>query len=99
MSPFLTKSRVMRILIFAAVTVGLSLLNLLQAKAQTAINLAVLKGLSPLTVLNKTVSGKSALSANYAVTGGVQTGDIHQTTLLPFTEQQQQALRDAFITD
>jgi hypothetical protein len=29
----------------------------------------------------------------------MQTAEIHQSTLLPFTEQQQQALRDAFITD
>jgi PAP2 superfamily len=89
----------MRILILAAVTVGLSLSSLIQAEAQTATNLAVLNGLSPLTVLSKTASGKAALSANYAVPGGIQTAEIHQTTLLPFTEQQQQALRDAFITE
>jgi len=89
----------MRILSLAAITVGLSLSYLVHAEAQTATNLAVLNGLSPLTVLSKTASGKAALSSNYAVTGGIQTGEIHQTTLLPFTEQQQQALRDAFITD
>ena len=89
----------MRILSLAAVTVGLSLSYLVHGEAQTATNLAVLNGLSPLTVLSKTASGKAALSSNYAVTGGIQTAEIHQTTLLPFTEQQQQALRDAFITD
>ena len=89
----------MRILSLAAVTVGLSLSYLVHAEAQTATNLAVLNGLSPLTVLSKTASGKAALSSNYAVTGGIQTAEIHQTTLLPFAEQQQQALRDAFITD
>ena len=89
----------MRLLSLAAVTVGLSLSYLVHAEAQTATNLAVLNGLSPLTVLSKTASGKAALSSNYAVTGGIQTAEIHQTTLLPFTEQQQQALRDAFITD
>jgi hypothetical protein len=68
-------------------------------QAQTATNLAVLKGLSPLSVLGTTQSGKAALSANYTVTGGIQTGDLRQPTLLPFAEQQQQALRDAFITD
>ena len=89
----------MRILSLAAIIVGLSLSYLVHAEAQTAINLAVLNGLSPLTVLSKTASGKAALSSNYAVTGGIQAAEIHQTTLLPFTEQQQQALRDAFITD
>ena len=41
----------------------------------------------------------AALGSNYTVTGGIQTGAIRQPTLLPFAEQQQQALRDAFITD
>jgi len=88
----------MRRLNLAAVAIGLSLSYLVQAEAQTATNLAVLNGLSPLTVLSQTASGKAALSSDYAVTGGLQTAEIHQTTLLPFTEQQQQALRDAFIT-
>jgi hypothetical protein len=89
----------MRTLSLAAVIVALSLSYLVHAKAQTATNLAVLNGLSPLTVLSKTARGEAALSSNYAVTGGMQTAEIHQSTLLPFTEQQQQALRDAFITD
>jgi hypothetical protein len=89
----------MRILTSIAVALGLSLCYVSPGEAQTAANLAVLKGLSPLTLLGKTQSGKAALSSNYAVTGGIQTGDIRQPTLLPFAEQQQQALRDAFITD
>lgn len=89
----------MRILQCAAVALGLSLSYAVPGEAQTVANLAVLKGLGPLTVLGKTQSGKAALSSNYAVTGGIQTGDIRQSTLLPFTEQQQQALRDAYITD
>ncbi|MBV8192686.1 MAG: hypothetical protein JO339_36050 [Alphaproteobacteria bacterium] len=44
------------------------------------------------------MAGKAALASNYTVTGGIQTGVIRQPTLLPFAEQQQ-ALRDAFITD
>lgn len=60
--------------------------------------MAVLKGLAPVTVLANTPAGKEALAANYTVTGGIQTGEIRQATLLPFPEQQQQALRDAFIT-
>ncbi len=70
-----------------------------QAGAQTAANLAVLKGLAPVAVLSKTFKGRAALGANLAVTGGIQTGAIRQPTLLPFADQQQQALRDAFITD
>jgi PAP2 superfamily len=68
------------------------------ARAQSAPDMAALKGLAPVTVLLKTDAGKAALGANYAVTGGIQTGVIAQPTLLPFSEQQEQALRDAFIT-
>ncbi len=89
----------MRFLSSTAIAICLNLACAALGQAQTATNLAVLKGLSPLTVLSKTQSGKAALSSNYAVTGGIQTGDIRQPTLLPFAEQQQQALRDAFITD
>jgi hypothetical protein len=69
------------------------------AGAQTATNLAVLKGLAPVSVLANSQAGKAALGANYVVTGGIQTGAIRQPTLLPFAAQQQQALRDAYITD
>jgi hypothetical protein len=69
------------------------------ADAQTATNMAVLKGLAPVTVLGNSTAGKAALAANYTVTGGIQTGVIRQPTLLPFASQQQQALKDAFITD
>lgn len=89
----------MRILTCAMIALGVTLSCVAPGGAQTITNLAVLKGLSPLTVLGKSQSGKAALSSNYAVTGGIQTGDIGQPTLLPFAEQQQQALRDAFITD
>jgi hypothetical protein len=89
----------MRLLNSTAIALGLSLAFATLGQAQTAANLAVLKGLSPLSVLGKTQSGKAALASNYAVTGGIQTGDIRQPTLLPFAEQQQQSLKDAFITD
>ena len=69
-----------------------------QAPAQSAPDAATLKGLAPVTVLLNTEGGKSALGANYTVTGGIQTGAITQPTLLPFAEQQEQALQDAFIT-
>jgi hypothetical protein len=73
-------------------TVGLG------AHAQANRNLDVLKGLAPLSTLSKSDTGKAALAANYDVTGGIQCGDIHQATLLPFSLQQEQALQDAFIT-
>jgi hypothetical protein len=69
-----------------------------RATSQTA-DLAALKGLAPVTVLSNSLEGKAALGANYTVTGSIQTGAIRQGTLLPFQEQQQQALRDVFITD
>ena len=71
----------------------------LQAGAQTPATMAVLKGLAPVAVLSRTYEGRAALAANLAVTGGIQTGTVRQPTLLPFADQQQQALRDAFITD
>jgi hypothetical protein len=70
----------------------------LEADAQTANNLAVLKGLAPVAALLRTSSGNAALAANFSVTGGVQSGALRQPTLLPFADQQQQALKDAFIT-
>lgn len=81
-------------LLAAAVCVAFTL----AASPQTPTDLAALKGLAPVTVLAKTGEGRAALAANYTVTGGIQTGAIRQATLLPFAEQQQQALRDGFIT-
>jgi hypothetical protein len=69
------------------------------AHAQSAAELAALKGLAPVTILQKTDDGKAALAANYIVTGGIETGDVPQPTLLPFPEQRRQALRDAFMTE
>lgn len=81
------------------VTAAFLALAPLAGQAQTATNMAVLKGLAPVTALSKTPAGRAALASNFAVTGGIQTGAIRQPTLLPFAEQQQLALRDAFITD
>jgi hypothetical protein len=77
---------------------ALCLLISFQAMAQSPTDLAALKGLAPTSALPNTVAGQAALGANYTVTGGIQTGLIAQPTLLPFPEQQQQALCDAFIT-
>jgi PAP2 superfamily len=70
-----------------------------QADAQSVTNIAAFKGLAPVSALAGSPAGRAALAANFAVTGGIQTGVIRQPTLLPFGDQQQQALRDAFITD
>ena len=78
--------------------VALFVLVSFQAQAQSATDMEVMKGLAPVTALSNTAAGRAALGANYTVTGGIQTGLITQPTLLPFAEQQQQALRDAFIT-
>ncbi|MDT8332770.1 phosphatase PAP2 family protein [Roseomonas gilardii] len=67
--------------------------------AQTPVNLEALKGLAPVATMTKTYAGRAALSSNLAMTGAIQTGSLPQTTQLPFHSQQQQALRDAFITD
>ncbi len=69
-----------------------------QSRAQSVTDMPALQGLAPVTTLAKTDAGKAALGANYVVTGGIQTGAIVLPTLLPFAEQQQQALRDVFIT-
>jgi hypothetical protein len=69
-----------------------------EARAQSTTDMAALKGLAPVSVLSSTPEGTAALAANYTVTGSIQTGAIRQSTLLPFAEQQQQALRDVFIT-
>jgi hypothetical protein len=87
----------MTLRIFLRLVVLCALLSF-QAKAQSTTDEAALKGLAPVTVLSNTDLGNAALGANYTVTGGIQTGVIAQPTLLPFAEQQQQALRDVFIT-
>lgn len=78
---------------------GLGVLAALStAVAQSPTDLVALKGLAPVGLLSRSDAGKAALAANYIVTGGIQTGAVRQSTLLPFTEQRQQALRDAAIT-
>ena len=74
-------------------------MSIVAADAQSATNMAVLRGLAPVSALSSSPDGRAALASNFTVTGGIQTGVIRQPTLLPFAEQQQQALRDAFITD
>src|SRR6476659_9156163 len=64
----------------------------------TVTNLNALHGLVSLTTLGNTEAGRAALVSNFTITGDIQSGVAHQPLLLSFTEQQQQALRDALIT-
>jgi PAP2 superfamily len=75
----------------SALTAGVAL-------AQGSPRLDALRGLAPVSALASSSAGQAALAANLAVTGAIQNGVSHQITLLPFALQQQQALRDAFIT-
>jgi hypothetical protein len=90
----------MRLLIAAGsiAAVGGAVLPPLGAAAQTATNMAALRGLAPASALANTAAGRAALAANFAITGSIQNGTLPQPTLLAFPEQQQQALRDSFIT-
>jgi hypothetical protein len=67
--------------------------------AQSPTNLTALQGLVPTSALANTKAGKAALAANLAITAAIQDGSSKQPLLLPFPAQQQQALRDAYITD
>jgi peptidoglycan/xylan/chitin deacetylase (PgdA/CDA1 family) len=62
-------------------------------------NLSALRGLAPLSALNNSQTGKSALAGNLAVTSSIQQGKTQYAGAPAFDKQQQQALRDAFITD
>ena len=68
------------------------------AHAQSAVNMNALRGLAPVAVLGNGPAGRAALAANLAITAAIQNGSARQPLLQPFTAQQQQALRDAFIT-
>jgi hypothetical protein len=94
---FATKGENMKFRQFFIVMTFCILLSF-QAHSQSVTDLAALKGLAPVTTLFKTDAGNAALGANYVVTGAIQTGTISQPTLLPFSQQQQQALQDVFVT-
>jgi hypothetical protein len=70
---------------------------LCERRASGQHTLDVLRGLAPVATLNNDASGRAALKANLANTGAIQLGLAHQPTLLPFNDQQRQAMRDAFI--
>src|SRR3974390_312047 len=75
---------------FAAAAAALSQ----NAAAQSVTNMNALEGLAPMAALGNSVAGKAALASNFTVTGDIQSGAAKQPLLLPFPDQQQQALRD-----
>jgi hypothetical protein len=87
----------MRLLRTACALAVVVLLHTGAATAQSAANVDALRGLAPVAALNESEAGKKALADNLAITGAIQSGAAQQPTLLLFPEQQQQALRDAFI--
>ena len=68
------------------------------ARAQTASNLAALRGLAPIAALQDSIPGRAALAANLRITGAIQLGRLGQPLVASFADQQRKALRDAFIT-
>jgi len=80
----------------ALAILALAAMPLAPCHAQTAANLATLRGLAPFDQLLTNPAGKAALKANYAVTGAIQSGAAHQKLLLSFHDQQALALKDVF---
>ena len=81
--------------------IGTLLLSLAAAPAlaETPVTIAAaIPGMAGISMLETSKAGKAVLAANLKVTGDIQTGKAHQPTLLPWPEQQQFALKDAFIT-
>ena len=89
----------MRATLYAIVFVSASLVHCEQAETQSAGNLNALRGLAPLSALVASDLGRAALASNLSITGAIQDGTQPQQILLRLGEQQQLALRDAFITN
>jgi hypothetical protein len=89
----------MRATLCAIVFASASLVLCEQAETQSAGNLNALRGLAPLSVLTASDLGRTALASNLSITAAIQDGTQSQPILLSLAEQQQLALRDAFITD
>jgi membrane-associated phospholipid phosphatase len=97
--------RSVKLLTIIAIAIGImasaiaALLYTQKAGTHSAANMNAIRGLAPVSMLQNTVLGKMALARNLTITAAIQNGNAKQATLLPFLEQQQLALRDAFITD
>jgi PAP2 superfamily len=83
---------------FTAVVAAAVALTAHAAAILDVTNMNALEGLAPVAALGNSVTGKAALASNFTVTGDIQSGAAKQPLLLPFPDQQQQALRGALIT-
>ena len=83
--------------VFAAFTIAAAF-SIHEVRAQSFSNLNALEGLAPVSTLLNTAAGKAALRHNFFVTAVIQNGNSWASGLLPFPDQEQQALRDAAIT-
>jgi hypothetical protein len=81
-----------------SIALALCILFCGRVSAQQDATITALQGLAAVTRLPDSDAGKAALKANFDVTGGIESGALTQPTLLPFAEQREQALQDAFIT-
>jgi hypothetical protein len=92
----------LRLLVLALAAAAIVPLAVLAAPPDRT--MAVLEGLAPFSLLLSTPQGREALAANQRVTWDVQRGGSGradgtlQPLLLPFPQEQAQALKDAFIT-
>jgi len=69
-----------------------------QPRALDVTDMNALEGLAPMAALGNSVAGKATLASNFTLTADLQSGAAKQPLLLPFPEQQQQALRDTLTT-
>ena len=96
MSP--NRALALKKIIIATIVCSAATLTAHAAAMLSVTNMNALEGLAPMTALGETDAGKAALASNFTVTGDIQSGAAKQPLLLSFPDQQQQALRDAFIT-
>lgn len=60
-----------------AALLAVAVLSASRTKAQTAPNLAPLRGLALVSALANTFAGKAALTSNLAITAAIQNGSAH----------------------
>jgi len=80
-----------------ALATGTSALAAYAATTLDVTDRNVLEGLAPMASNND--AAKAARDSNLTVSGDIQSGKANQPLLLSFPDQQQQALRDAFLSN
>jgi hypothetical protein len=78
-----------------ALATGTSAISAYAETRPDVTDMNVLEGLAPMA----TEIGKAALASNFTVSSDIQSGKAKQPLLLSFPDQQEQALRDAYITN